>query len=99
MLKEITKEELSHATRSACLVEFYTPICPFCKELEKKLVAVSAEKPQIRVYKMDVSQQQEVARDLQIRSVPTLIRFDGGEIRDRLVGNASQEELLTRFVQ
>lgn len=98
MLKEITPEELAHAKRGDCLVEFYTPTCAFCKEMEKTLIALAEEKPEARLYKMDVSEENQVARDLKIRSVPTLVRFKNGEVSDKLVGSASKDEIAVRFM-
>lgn len=98
MIQEITKEELSHARQGACVVEFYTSTCPHCKELEKTLCALAGEERDARLFKMNIGEQAEVARDLKIRSVPTLIRFEDGEIADRMVGAGSKDEIKTRFL-
>lgn len=93
MLLEINKEELFHAEQGTCLVEFYTPTCPHCKELEKTLERMKGEERDLRFYKMDVSEKTDVARELGIRSVPTLIRFENGKPVEKLVGNRSENEI------
>lgn len=93
MIEEITKEELFHAEQGACLVEFYTPSCPHCKVLEKRLEDLSEKPKDLRVYKMNVEKEASLCDELGIRSVPVLIRFDDRKETTRRVGAIPTSEI------
>ena len=93
MLKEITKEELFHAEQSACLVEFYTPSCPHCKVLERRLEEFFEQPKNFAVYKMNVENNASLCAEFGIRSVPVLIRFENRKETARRVGAIPTSEI------
>lgn len=94
MLEEITKEELFHAEQSTCLVEFYTPRCPHCKVLERRLEEIENKPKELRVYKMNVENDASLCEELGIRSVPVLIRFEDRKETSRRVGAIPTSEIV-----
>ena len=92
MLIDITKEELL-LEENACLVEFYTPSCPYCKMLEQKLLQLEKKGGELPIYRMNAENEPTFCEELGIRSVPVLIRFENAKEQSRRVGNLPTREI------
>jgi thioredoxin 1 len=78
------------------LIDCYTPGCGPCAALGPLLDAMSVDMAdQITIEKVDVAASPDVARRFEIRSVPTLLLFKGGELVATKTGAASRSQLLT----
>lgn len=78
--------------------KWYAEWCSPCKSLEPKLAKVAGDLG-IEVIPMDVEEHGELAQELNIRSVPSLVMYRG---EDRLasrngVGNITEENLREMF--
>lgn len=69
------------------LVDFYADWCPPCRAMAPVLdeLAVSLG-DQARIVKVDVDKAPELAQRYNVRSIPTMILFHGGEAVDTQVG-------------
>ena len=65
------------------LVDFYANWCGPCKMLSPVLEKVSSE---VKVLKVNVDENPELAREYGVMSIPCIILFDGGEEVKRNVG-------------
>ena len=72
------------------LVDFYANWCGPCKMLAPVLEKVSND---IKIIKVNVDSNQELAREYGIMSIPCLILFDGGEEIKRNVGFMPEAKL------
>jgi thioredoxin 1 len=69
------------------LVDFWAEWCPPCRMLGPVIDALSEDfAGRVRVAKVDVDRNQEVASRYGIRSIPTVILFDKGQIVNTFVG-------------
>ncbi len=76
------------------LVDFWATWCPPCKAQGKILDEMAGEfEGKVRVVKVDVDEAGELAARHGIRSIPTLLVIEGGEVQERVVGVQSPEEL------
>lgn len=76
------------------IVDFHALWCGPCKAQSPILKELAAELgDRVRVIKIDVDQNQEVASRYQIQSVPTLIVFKNGKILWRHSGVVSKSQL------
>ena len=93
MVKEISNfnEEIKNGK---VLVDCYANWCGPCKMLAPIIEEVSNEINTYTFYKLDVDQNEEIARNYGIMSIPTLLLFENGELKDKLIGFRSKEELL-----
>lgn len=90
MMQELTidnfqKEVLESAL--PVLVDFWSPICGPCRLLAPVLEQVAAEAGgRLRIGKVNVFEQQDLAVHYGISAVPTLLLFKGGTLVNTLVG-------------
>jgi thioredoxin 1 len=69
------------------LVDFWAPWCGPCRMVAPIVDELSAEfDGQVKVVKLNVDENPEIASEHQIRSIPTLILFKDGQSVDRVVG-------------
>jgi thioredoxin 1 len=75
------------------LVDFYADWCGPCEMLEPTVEAV-AEETRAAVAKVDIDAHRAIARQYQVRGVPTLILIVDGEPADRMDGVQNKGSLL-----
>ncbi len=64
------------------LVDFYADWCGPCKQMPAILKQVKAElKENVKIIKVDVDRNPNIASKYQIRSIPTLMLFKEGELK------------------
>lgn len=89
-----TKEEFKDVIKKdKVLIDFYADWCGPCKMLSPILEEVEREE-QVEIWKVNVDDQQELAREYGIMSIPTVIVFEHGEKKGKNTGYMDKEELL-----
>ena len=81
------------------IVDFWAPWCGPCKQLGPSLEKIVNEaKGAVRLVKINIDENQEIARQLRIQSIPTVYAFRDGQPVDGFMG-AVPETQLRAFVQ
>ncbi|MCI5725295.1 MAG: thioredoxin [Fusobacterium gastrosuis] len=96
--KENFKEEVLEA-KGLVVVDFGANWCGPCKSLLPILDEVVSEDPNKKIVKVDIDEQEELAREYKIMSVPTLLVFKNGEIIDKSVGLIQKDEVKALFAK
>lgn len=78
------------------LVDFYADWCSPCMALAPILEEIAEEYAgKVKVCKVNIDKQMELAIRFRVLSIPTLIFFKNGEITQRLMGYCSKEEIVS----
>ena len=76
------------------LLDFWASWCGPCQMLSPVVDAIGEEREDIKVGKINVDAQQELAMQFRVVSIPTLVVMKNGEESDRSVGVVSKDEIL-----
>lgn len=80
------------------LVDFYADWCGPCKILSPRVAEIANENKDIKVVKINVDQNEDLARKYNISSMPTLLVIEKGKELNRAVGALSKSTVL-KFVR
>lgn len=82
------------------LVDFWAEWCGPCRMIAPIVEALAGEyEGRMKVVKVDVDENNNLAHRYSIMSIPTLGIFKGGQLVDRLVGYMPKQELKKRIDQ
>ena len=76
------------------LLDFWAPWCGPCRMIAPTLEEIAGERPDIRVGKVNVDENPELAKKFRIISIPTLIVLEKGQVLDKAIGAQPKEEIL-----
>ena len=80
------------------LVDFWATWCGPCKMIAPIVEELAAEMSgTIKVGKVDVDHNQQVAMQFGIRSIPTLLIFKGGKVVEQIVGAVPKKALVDKL--
>lgn len=80
------------------LVDFWAPWCAPCRMLGPVVEEVAAENAgKYHIAKVNVDDAPAVSAQFGIRSIPTLMYFQGGAKKDQSIGVCSKSEILSKL--
>lgn len=96
MAKEITVANFETEvlkSEKPILIDFWATWCGPCKTMAPIVEEIAEERTDIKVCKIDVDQEPELARQYRVMSIPTFLVFKEGEVVKRDMGVMSKEEV------
>lgn len=91
-MDEFRKEVIEYEGK--VVVDFYASWCGPCRMMSPVIDGLKNERSDIKVLKVNVDNEEELAREYGVMSIPTIIVFENGNIKEKVVGVVSREELL-----
>lgn len=105
LVKEILgKEEFEQVVNGGgpVLVDFWATWCGPCKLQAPIIYEFASEvKDKVKVIKVDVDQNEQLASEYGINSIPTLAIFKNGELKEKAIGltpKANLSEMLIKYL-
>ncbi len=99
-LTDATFDESIGASDTAVLVDFWAEWCGPCKMIAPVLEEIARDHVgQLQIAKLNVDDSPNVARRYDVMSIPTLLVFQDGDVKKRLVGAKGKSQLLQELAE
>jgi len=93
LTKENFKSEVLESEKTV-LIDFWASWCGPCKMVSPVIDEIAEETPSIKVGKVNVDEQPELAQQFGVMSIPTLVVMEGGKIVNKGVGAMPKAQIL-----
>ena len=91
-------EEKVLKAKGVVVVDFFAPWCGPCRQFLPIITAVADElKESVGIYKMNVDEDQEYAGKYGVRSIPTILFFKDGQLKDTHIGGMDEATLKNKI--
>ena len=85
---------------SITIADFYASWCGPCKLQTPILVEFQEEmQEKVKIIKIDVDQNPDIASEYGVQSIPTLAIFKDGELKEKLVGLSSKSSISEALIK
>ena len=87
------QEEVIHSDKPV-LLDFWAPWCGPCRRVVPIVEEIAEERPDIKVGKINVEEEPELAMQYGVMSIPTLMVMENGKVVNRAQGARPKQAIL-----
>ncbi|MFM7271862.1 MAG: thioredoxin [Actinomycetes bacterium] len=99
-LTDATFDETVQGSEAPILVDFWAEWCGPCKAVAPVLAEIADEEADLlRIAKVNVDEQPDLARQFEVMSIPTMIVCKDGQKVGQIVGAKGKDQLLAELNQ
>lgn len=91
--KDNFQQEVLNAENKV-LLDFWAPWCGPCRMVSPIIEEIAQERADIKVGKVNIDEQPELAKEFGIMSIPTLVVLEKGKIVNQAVGARPKDAIL-----
>ncbi|MEF9940899.1 MAG: thioredoxin [Lachnospiraceae bacterium] len=94
--KDIFTQEVLES-KETVVVDFWAPWCGPCQALLPQVEELADEVSGVKICKLNVDDEMEIARKYRVMTIPTILKFEGGKVVKTLVNPMSKENIKKEF--
>ena len=91
--KDNFKSEVTESEKTV-LLDFWASWCGPCRMVSPIIDEIAEETPSIKVGKINVDEQRELAASFNVMSIPTLVVMRGGKVVEQVSGARPKQQIL-----
>lgn len=76
------------------LIDFWATWCGPCRMVSPVIDEIASERPDVKVCKVNVDEQPELARKFGVMSIPTIVSLKDGNVSNQVVGAVPKQNIL-----
>jgi thioredoxin 1 len=93
-VNSLTFEQEVVKAETPVIVDCFAKWCAPCKKIAPMFEEVAAEyEDKIKFVIIDLDKSKDIAKQYNVVGIPTLLLFDKGEVKEKLVGNTTKDKL------
>lgn len=92
--KQNFQEEVMNSDKKV-LIDFWASWCGPCRMVSPVIEEIATERPGIKVCKVNVDEEQELAAAFQVMSIPALVVMENGKVVNQAVGARPKAQILS----
>ena len=98
MVKELNIQNFHEETdNGVCLIDFWASWCGPCRMLSPIVDEIASERPDIKVCKVNVDEQDRLAAAFGVMSIPNIVLMRDGKVEATSVGYMPKAQLLAQL--
>ncbi len=95
MVEEISSKDFENILKNdKVVIDCYAPWCGPCRMLSPIIDELASEINNINFYKLNVDNNNDIATKFGIMSIPTILIFENSNLKDKIIGFRSKDELI-----
>jgi thioredoxin 1 len=98
MMIEVTDANFAEVIKQGkVIIDFWAPWCGPCNMIAPVLAELETEQKEITIGKLNVDDYPELAGKHGVMSIPTLLFYNNGELKDSSIGAVSKSVILNKL--